>query len=731
MPSTDPSSCSASSSQAPEAPNLEKVAAAKAVSSARPESSSAVRVPRLPAKRKKSVLDDDFELSPVEVRSKRRKQEPLPTEQQQQQQQHRPQQYAAASSEKQQGHMKTSVEKEKQDTRSSAQQVRRTRAQQQQQQQKHPGNAECAGEVVDDSQPGSEDSETNSHTASSTRSLPGLKIRKQVPSINSSATVASQRSVQRGHGTSLEHDPASQSNTSILAPNSLTPSGTSVGVAAAAPTSRSADASVIVPSSLTPSGTGGVGTGNRGEGDPPSSEMMKEIFRNRGTKRKKNYFVDESSSGESDGGGNDSNVGVSGCVVKATKDAGKEKEEDLVDLWGSPLRASQQPGPGPSHFTKATAANAAAASRSPLSLKGSPAKRGVRSKAGEGFGRIRSKKNGKTVPSSLSYQESADGGEGGVRQLERGGGHHLDPTDTVSGNGSHGNIHGGHDDDVVCTGVTPSAGVADVSMSNTSHLAPVAKRRKLSSKNPEPSKPSDRNNRNSRANKLSHPKKRSPELRSATDSQTPPQISPEAAPAPSPFSDSSNRHSDIRTPRKQNIRPPKSSTTTTTPQKFSPPSIGTPFLSTRKRKVKKQEAADNDESAGVTDPTSAFSTQSGLGAIADSAVGRGLSQMIFTSFSLRSHKEDIPPTAVSTGGRRSKITAADSLWNQETRSEVVGGLLEGEDPLGEGEGQEEWPKKAYQPVLSVDGFIMAREAPKVKVRIVIVCTGDCRMFATV
>ena len=91
----------------------------------------------------------------------------------------------------------------------------------------------------------------------------------------------------------------------------------------------------------------------------------------------------------------------------------------------------------------------------------------------------------------------------------------------------------------------------------------------------------------------------------------------------------------------------------------------TSFLSTRKRRKKAGSREPNTQrSPTPSGPNSTFTA------------GSEFSQRSFTSLTLNKHKEDIPLTAISMGGRRSKatpITAADALWMKEERSEVVGG----------------------------------------------------------
>lgn len=144
-------------------------------------------------------------------------------------------------------------------------------------------------------------------------------------------------------------------------------------------------------------------------------------------------------------------------------------------------------------------------------------------------------------------------------------------------------------------------------------------------------------------------------------------------------------------------------------------SSSTPFLSTRKRR-KKAESREPD--------TQRSPAPSGANSSAFVA-GSEFSQRSFTSLTFNKHREDIPLTAVSTGGRRSKatpITAADALWMKEERSEVVGGggEVEDEDPLEGGYGGCA-PARNYQPVMSTDGFIMARETPKLVVCMLFCC----------
>lgn len=135
------------------------------------------------------------------------------------------------------------------------------------------------------------------------------------------------------------------------------------------------------------------------------------------------------------------------------------------------------------------------------------------------------------------------------------------------------------------------------------------------------------------------------------------------------------------------------------------------FLSTRKKKKTAKTPS--------AEPQTQHNTSMALSlASAGGPASAAFSQKSFTSLSFAKHPEDIPLTAFSTGGRRSKVTStADALWAKEELSDVVGGGgsgdVEDEDPLGGGGGN--LPGRNYQPVLTVDGFIMARQPPKLKV----------------
>ena len=136
----------------------------------------------------------------------------------------------------------------------------------------------------------------------------------------------------------------------------------------------------------------------------------------------------------------------------------------------------------------------------------------------------------------------------------------------------------------------------------------------------------------------------------------------------------------------------------------------TPFLSTRKRTKK---CPMNTEATPSSLVDSTVRTQSGL---MDST--SNFSQKSFTSLTLGKFKDaTLPLTAVSTGGIRTKVTpatAADALWMQEDRSEMVGGArdMDDEDPLGNDVCE---IKRRYQPVLTDDGFIKPRATPKLNV----------------
>ena len=177
------------------------------------------------------------------------------------------------------------------------------------------------------------------------------------------------------------------------------------------------------------------------------------------------------------------------------------------------------------------------------------------------------------------------------------------------------------------------------------------------------------------------------------------------------ISEAKSQSGGANTPRRHSSAASKpEASAATTPRRFDSPTPGTAFLSARKIKPKTALASSNAESAN-NDDFSTSSTPPGL-SMTDSAVENGLTQT-FTAISLRRLAEDLPKPSWSRG-KRLKSTA-DLLWDKTTTSEVVGGSLDGEDPLGEQE--EEESKKRYQPVLSEDGFIMAREPPRVKVRI--------------
>ena len=149
-------------------------------------------------------------------------------------------------------------------------------------------------------------------------------------------------------------------------------------------------------------------------------------------------------------------------------------------------------------------------------------------------------------------------------------------------------------------------------------------------------------------------------------------------------------------------------------------SSSTPFLSTRKRRKKSVTPGPVD----TPHNSSMLPADSSTTAVIDTTFNFS-TQKSFTSLSFAKLKEAVPLTAVSTGGRRTKVTpaaAAETLWMQEDRSEVVGGGmdLDEEDPLGEtdggGGGMPSSSVRCYQPVLTVDGFIKARATPQLKVQ---------------
>lgn len=155
-----------------------------------------------------------------------------------------------------------------------------------------------------------------------------------------------------------------------------------------------------------------------------------------------------------------------------------------------------------------------------------------------------------------------------------------------------------------------------------------------------------------------------------------------------------------RTPMKREGKDSSPTTITTT-------SSSRQFLSTRKNRRKSDAAAaapgGTETTLNTTAVLSAFNTQPG---------STSISQKSFTSMTSSRFKEVIPLTAASTGGRRSKANPADALWAQEDAMGAAD-MEDEEDPLGEESAG--FPSKKYLPVKTADGFIKARERPKLKV----------------
>lgn len=140
------------------------------------------------------------------------------------------------------------------------------------------------------------------------------------------------------------------------------------------------------------------------------------------------------------------------------------------------------------------------------------------------------------------------------------------------------------------------------------------------------------------------------------------------------------------------------------------------FLSSRRTK-KSQQQQHHPLSPHDTSQISAYGTQSTAASSAMDTASSGP----FTALTLNRLQEAVPLTAVSTGGRRSKVTpsVADAIWMEDEQFGGRGGGIgdEGvEDPLGSEEGGGEgFPARNYQPVCDADGFIKARVAPSLKV----------------
>ena len=161
--------------------------------------------------------------------------------------------------------------------------------------------------------------------------------------------------------------------------------------------------------------------------------------------------------------------------------------------------------------------------------------------------------------------------------------------------------------------------------------------------------------------------------------------------------------------------PPKTPKTPKTPKRrpHESQSSTSPFLSTRKhRKTAASQAVKspcdtsmetNTSAALMDNPATLTCTQHTL----NTSTGAGL----ITPFT---HLTVPAGVICSTGGKRTKASTTssnDDIWNDEGRDDLMLGRGEGENPLG----SQEPPRKNYRPVVTEDGFIVARSKPKLLV----------------
>lgn len=590
------------------------------------------------AQKKPSVLDDDFELTPVEVRRK-----PGPATRQKQ---------GATTQGSGQNVLEKSQLLEDQGV------VEEKKLPLSTQQRRGISTRGSGQEMVDNSQP-SEDQTSDSE-------------KKQLPLAGLDKTVGK---------TSLAPSVPQQKQS------------TREGV------SQSAESSVYAPNSITPSAAGNT-PGKAANGGFPSSGMMKEIFRPKTAKKKKSFFVDDSSSEDevsevpskkqcadsdkgvrepekiqsplkqSSGGQSQGNLfgGLWGTGSRKKSDGSKPVVPNVFPVTRKRVRRDEEEGEddlwGGGHHLEC-GGGGVAGSRTDVQ---SEAKRGRVEQQVEA-------ERDDVIPGDRDKVAPAARREDKESRVEK-------------------RNAGGEDiDDVVI--------VAKSYSQNTAALS-KASRKKKRARNLDPDDSPDSIPAKKQCLDISKMVPDSDATKAAARSIPGANLDPalSSVPIDRKDTDAVPVKTERETPRRRRR------------EESSDHTSATPFLTTRKRK-KKLTSHDSEAELGST-TVSAANTQTGLTGLATP----GFSEISFTSLTLNKHKEDIPLTAMSTGGRRSKVapTPADALWMQQERSEVVGGGgMEDEDPLVEGfDGN--LPGGNYQPVMTEDGFIKARVAPKLKVR---------------